>query len=79
MNNKGGRDNVQGFATGLLYGDEITLEYYQPRQVAEQAIISIAYVVQGCRYIELPSNMTTRDLGSSGSCQVNVNCSEGQS
>jgi hypothetical protein len=79
MNNKGGRDNVQGFATWLLYGNEITLEYYQPRQVAEQAIISIAYVVQGYRYIELPSNMTTRDLGSSGSCQVNVNCSEGQS
>ena len=78
VNNKGDRDNVQGFATGLLYGDEITLEYYQPRQVTEQAIISIAYVVQGYRYIELPSNMKTRDLGSSGSCQVNVNCPEGQ-
>ncbi|WP_371327234.1 trypsin-like serine peptidase [Tannerella forsythia] len=76
VNNKGDRSNVQGFATGLLYGDEITLEYYQPRQVNEQAIISVAYVVQGYRYIQLPWG--TRNLGSSGSCQVNVNCPEGQ-
>lgn len=76
VNNKGDRSNVQGFATGLLYGDEITLEYYQPRQVNEQAIISVAYVVQGYRYIQLPSG--TRNLGSSGSCQVNINCPEGQ-
>ena len=47
VNNKGDRENVRGFATGLLYGDEVTLEYYQPRQVAGQAIISIAYVVPG--------------------------------
>ncbi|WP_282003757.1 hypothetical protein [Veillonella denticariosi] len=44
INNKGGRDNVQGFATGLLYGDEVTLEYYQPKQVTEQAIISVSSV-----------------------------------
>ena len=78
VNNKGDRENVRRFATGLLYGDEVTLEYYQPRQVAEQAIISIAYVVQGYRYIELPNNMTTRGLGSSGGCHVYVNCTEGQ-
>ena len=76
VNNKGDGRNVQGFATGLLYGDEITLEYYQPKQISEQAIISVAYVVQGYRYVQLPSE--TRSLGSSGSCQVNINCPEGQ-
>ena len=39
VNNKGDGRNVQGFATGLLYGDEITLEYYQPEQISEQEII----------------------------------------
>ena len=78
INNKGGRDNVQGFATGLLYGDEVTLEYYQPKQVAEQAIISIAYVVQGYRYIELPGDVATRDFGGSQNCHVNINCPEGR-
>ena len=78
VNNKGDRENVRGFATGLLYGDEVTLEYYQPRQVAGQAIISIAYVVQGYRYIELPNDITTRGLGDSGNCHVNVNCPEGR-
>lgn len=51
VNNKGNKGNVQGFATGLLYGDEIMLEYYHPEQISEQAIISVAYVVQGYRYI----------------------------
>lgn len=65
----------QGYCMGIRLRWSITNRDRSP----EQAIISIAYVVQGYRYIELPSNMTTRDLGSSGSCQVNVNCSEGQS
>lgn len=72
-NNKGDQDHPQGFATGLLYGDKITLEYYQPNYVRDDAIISISSVVHGYRYI----NNGERLLGSSGSCQVNVNCSEG--
>jgi len=73
-NNKGDRENIRGFATGLLYGNDVTLEYYQPRSVSEDAIISIDYVVHGYRYI----NIGDRYLGSSGSCHVNVNCDEGQ-
>ena len=73
-NNKGDRDNVRGFATGLVYGDDVILEYYQPQNVTEEAIISIDYVVHVYRYIII-NDMTMR---SSGSCQVNVNCPEGQ-
>lgn len=69
--------NIQGFATGLVYGDKIVLEYYEPKNVRNQGIISIAYVVQGYRYINIYDGK--EDFGSSGSCQVNVNCSEGQS
>lgn len=76
-NNKGNKSDVQGFATGLLYGDEITLEYYQPKSINDKAIISVAYVVQGYRYIKLPET-AARSLNLSGDCQVNINCEEGQ-
>ena len=75
-NNRGTRDNTQGFATGLIYGDRIVLEYYEPKNVRNQGIISIAYVVQGYRYINIYNGQ--EDFGLSGDCQVNVNCSEGQ-
>lgn len=74
INNKGSKENILGFATGLVYSDKITLEYYQPKDIEEQAVISIEYVVHGYRYINLPEN---KSLGSSGDCQVNVNCLEG--
>ena len=75
-NNKGTKDNVQGFATGLVYGDKIVLEYYEPKNVRNQGIISIAYVVQGYRYINIYNGQ--ENFGFSGSCQVNINCIEGQ-
>jgi len=74
-NNKGERNDIQGFATGLVYGDRVILEYFVPREVRDIGVISIAYVVHGYRYIVLPND--TRDYGGSGTCQVNVNCPEG--
>ncbi len=73
-NNKGDKENVRGFATGLVYGDDVILEYYQPKQVPSEAIISIDYVVHGYRFI----NINNKSLVSSGNCQVNINCEEGQ-
>ena len=73
-NNNGDKNDIQGFATGLVYGDQITLEYYLPKEVKETGVISIAYVVHGYRYIVLPE---AGGYGYSGGCQVNVNCSEG--
>lgn len=73
-NNKGDRDSIRGFATGLVYGDDVILEYYQPKNVELDAIISIEYIVHGYRYI----NFNNRFLGSAGDCMVNVNCEEGQ-
>ena len=73
-NNKGDRENIRGFATGLVYGDDVILEYYQPKEVSASAIISIEYVVHGYRYIQIGN----RYFGDSGDCMVNVNCEEGQ-
>lgn len=73
-NNKGGKENIRGFATGLVYGNDVILEYYQPKEVTTDAIISIEFIVHGYRYIDLGQ----KGLGDAASCMVNINCEEGQ-
>lgn len=74
QNNKGSRENLRGFATGLVYGNDVILEYYQPKEVTLDAVISIEYVVHGYRYIKFDE----KSFGNSGNCMVNVNCEEGE-
>ena len=78
-NNKGTRANPKRFGTGLVFGDRVILEYYEPQNVRGQGIISIAKVVHGYRYISIMQGQSESVLGfgKSGSCQVNVNCPEG--
>lgn len=66
------------FSTGLIYGETVTFEYYQPTTVREEAIISISRIDYGYRAIDNPYDAKTRSFGNSGNCQVNVNCPEGQ-
>ena len=73
-NNKGDRKHLRGFATGLVFGGDVILEYYQPKNIRADAIISIEYVVHGYRYIKIDKN----GFDSSGCCMVNINCEEGQ-
>jgi hypothetical protein len=61
------------FATGLIYGEHVSFEYYQPSWVTESARISISRIDYGYRYINDPY----RGYGDSGACEVNVNCPEG--
>lgn len=73
--------NVQGFATGLLYGDEVTLEYYQPKQVTEQAIISVSSVIHGYKYVRIASDKKLTNSNSPvppGFCFVEISCPEGR-
>ena len=79
--NIGTRDDIQGFASGLVYGDHITLEYFLPSYASETGIISVAYVVHGYRHIRLPVGIATRDargFGMSLPCHINVNCPDGR-
>ena len=71
-NNKGDRWNLRGFATGVVNGSDIVLDYYQPKNIETEAVISINCIVRG---YTPPSG----DYGfnKSGGCQVNVNCDEG--
>ncbi|HRD82632.1 MAG TPA: DVUA0089 family protein, partial [Saprospiraceae bacterium] len=73
------------FATGLVYSDHIVLEYYEPEETPEKKLergtnnvsISINYVVHGYRFIEFNPNDLVKAFGSSGSCNVNTICSQG--
>lgn len=72
-NNNGDKENIRGFATGLVYGNNVMLEYYQPKEITTDAIISIKYVVHGYRYIRI----NEPGYGASDPCMVNINCGEG--
>lgn len=43
-NNRGTYQKPKGFATGLVAGSSITLEYYEPQKVKNKGIISISAV-----------------------------------
>ncbi len=70
------------FATGLVYGDHVILEYYEGAETVENGTeekpsISINYVVHGYRYIELKKEDLEKAFNGSGSCNVNTICSQG--
>jgi hypothetical protein len=78
LNNKGTLQELRGFGTGLIYGERVILEYEQPKEVETSAVINISGVVHGYRYIRTPNNSKSiSSFGTSGPCQVNVNCPEG--
>ena len=65
------------FATAIIYGDNIVYEYYQPVESTELPVISINHINYGYRYIDNPFSNDSKNFGDAGSCQVNINCSEG--
>jgi PKD repeat protein len=65
------------FATRPLYGEEIVIEYYEPQNNQEQTAIEISGIVYMYRSFE-PLYSNQEKSVSSGSCEVNVNCEEGQ-
>mgnify|MGYP000122275570 CR=1 FL=1 len=69
------RNNTEDrkFATAIVVGESVVLEYYEPLNVQGQGAISINGVNHGYRgYGENNIDLTT-----SGACQVNINCPEG--
>ncbi|MFK7937561.1 MAG: 3-coathanger stack domain-containing protein, partial [Saprospiraceae bacterium] len=78
-NNRGVREDKQAYATGLVRGDQITLEYYEPFAVAGMGEISIRSVVHGYRYTNPYGDFPVKAFGDSGPCNVNINCNAGNS
>ena len=73
-NNKDKKGAERGFATDLIYGKAIVIEYYQPSIEKQEPDFSIKYVVEGYKYIQ---KIVPEYFGSSGACQVDINCVEG--
>ena len=68
-------NNLSTFATALIYGDQLTLEYNAPDGVPapEIHISEVAYAYRG-----VPDfSRQKTGFGGSGPCEVNVNCTEG--
>ena len=68
-------NSLSTFSTGLIFGDQLTLEYNAPadRDAPKIHISEVAYAYRGvAEYSDLKTG-----FGSAGKCMVNVNCSEG--
>lgn len=70
------------FSTLPVEGDIITLEYYEPKNARGETQLRLAKVVHGYRDMfpsdtEKQSDMNTNGFGDSESCNINVNCPEG--
>ncbi|MDD3280478.1 MAG: T9SS type A sorting domain-containing protein [Bacteroidales bacterium] len=61
------------FSTTLLPGDEIVIEYYEPKEVKGQGLIHLSTIVHGYKDFFFKGGV----YGSSGSCNININCEEG--
>lgn len=59
--------------TGILGGDEVMLEYYEPASARGKGKLEIGRVTHGYR-----NPFSTLGWGDSQFCEVNVNCPEGQ-
>ena len=66
------------FSTQLIPSDEVIVEYYEPAHARNQGRFTIAGVLHAYRMVsEADQSLSDRDFGDSESCQVNVNCNEG--
>jgi hypothetical protein len=62
------------FSSDLVEGSAIILEYFEPYDVKEKPEISISKIVHA--YLNLFPN-SAKNYGSSGSCNIDINCPEG--
>ena len=78
-NKKGNRINPSSFyGTGVILDDTIVVEYYEPKNVSGQGVVSISIVGHMYRGFDKSRYYgNNKGLNSSGTCQVNINCSEG--
>lgn len=65
------------FATELLSGDQVTFEYYEPKGTTANPDLHISEIVYAYRGVEFLGNLKGV-TGTSGPCEVNVNCPEGE-
>lgn len=68
----------ESLGVGLSYGSKVVIELHEPAVVAGQTELSIGTIVQGYRSVlRSEENPDRGPFGSSGACNINVNCPEG--
>ncbi|MDP4280810.1 MAG: T9SS type A sorting domain-containing protein [Bacteroidota bacterium] len=65
------------FATEMVYGDRVTLEYYSPDDNTGSLQLHINEIAYAYRGVDSPAGMNSPS-NYAGSCEVNVHCSEGE-
>jgi hypothetical protein len=70
LNNKPGGT----FASVPVRGETCILEYYEPNSVHGEGQVSVSHVIHAYKNV---FNIAEKGFGSSGACNVNVNCPEG--
>ena len=64
------------FATELIRGETVTIEYFEPKKVLDKAIISISEIAYIYRDVYFLFKNGGKDFGDSDDdCEVNINCS----
>lgn len=63
------------FSTSLYPGQSVIMEYYEPQSVRGISEITLSTVIHGYRDIFFKSEKG--NYGTSGSCNININCPEG--
>lgn len=63
--------------TWLVQGDNVWIEYYEPASVTGQGELNISKLIHGYRSIT-DAEIQRKDLGSSGDCNQDVDCSVGE-
>ncbi len=73
VNNK----DIGAFATELVEGDVVILEYYEPSDQADKGVINISEVAHAYRSVDFLFPGSSKDFGDSDFCEININCPEG--
>lgn len=63
------------FATEFLIGEELIIEYYEPKEAIGQSKLYISEILHA--YTAINDLNDEKDFGQAGACEVNVNCEEG--
>lgn len=73
QNNKG----FNKLAVGLVHNDRIVIEYREPANVVKEAKLSLENITHGYRPVINKWKEDKGPFGNSGTCNMNVNCEDG--
>ncbi|MCD4680430.1 MAG: T9SS type A sorting domain-containing protein [Bacteroidales bacterium] len=65
------------FATELIEGEILCLEYYEPFESYGKGVINISEIAHAYRSVNFLFHGSDKDFGDSDFCEININCPEG--